>query len=128
MASLYRKPLWKTDPAGAKTKEFSKKWWGQFRDANGRLRRHPLATDKRAAQAMLNDLVRKVELQTAGLSHPCEEHAKRPLREHLDDFERHYNNRDTGTKHVAETIAKIKKIAVALRCARFDGHSNCLIL
>ena len=62
MASLYRKPVIVTDPkTGKRVKTPSKKWWGQFKDANGKLRRHPLAIDKMAAQAMLNQLVKLVE-------------------------------------------------------------------
>ena len=54
MASLYKKPVIRTDPAtGQKIKAKSKKWWGQYKDALGRLRRVPLAIDKVAAQAML---------------------------------------------------------------------------
>ncbi len=36
-------------------------------NANGRLRRHPLSVDKRAAQAMLNEIVRKVDWEKAGV-------------------------------------------------------------
>ena len=53
MANLYRKPEVRKDPVtGEKIKSKSKKWWGQYKDADGRLRRHPLSTDKKAAQAM----------------------------------------------------------------------------
>ena len=73
MANLYRKPIVVVDPkTGEKTKTKSKKWWGQFKDASGRLRRHPLAIDKGAAQAMLNELVRKVEREKAGLVDPTD--------------------------------------------------------
>ena len=67
MANLYRKPIVRTDPAtGKKVTTKSRKWWGQFRDSTGKLRRHPLSTEKKAAQAMLNDLVRRVERVKAG--------------------------------------------------------------
>ncbi len=56
------------DPVtGEKAKGKSKKWWGRYKDADGRLRRHPLSTDKMAAQDMLNEAVRRVERQKAGL-------------------------------------------------------------
>lgn len=58
MASLYRKPVVITDSAtGRKIRSKSKKWWGQYKDAFGRLKRTPLAVDKQAAQAMLNQIV-----------------------------------------------------------------------
>ena len=50
MASLYRKPVTYIDPkSGEKTKGQSKKWWGMYRDSNGKLCRVPLAIDKLAA-------------------------------------------------------------------------------
>lgn len=80
MASLYKKPIVTRDPkTGRKVKGKSRKWWGRYRDALDRDRRVPLAADKTAAQAMLNELVRKVEREKAGLVDPFEEHRNRPL-------------------------------------------------
>jgi len=77
MASLYRKPIVITDPAtGQKVKAKSKKWWGQFKDAYGCLRRKPLSVDKAAAQAMLNQIVQQVEREKAGLVDPTEKQRK----------------------------------------------------
>ena len=68
MASLYKKPIIKTDPkTGEKVKAKSRKWWGRYRDETGVEKRVPLAADKAAAQAMLNEIVRKVERAFAGL-------------------------------------------------------------
>ena len=68
MASLYKKPIKVTDPeTGERITARSRKWWGRFKDLDGREKRVPLAIDKTAAQAMLNDLVRKVELEKAKL-------------------------------------------------------------
>ena len=71
MANLYKKPTLATDPkTGRKIKRKSKKWWGRYRDALGRDCREPLAADKAAAQAMLNELVCKAERQAAGKIDP----------------------------------------------------------
>jgi hypothetical protein len=73
MANLYKKPVVVTDPVTKeKVKTKSKKWWGQYKDASGRLRRHPLSVDKAAAQAMLNEIVRRVEREKAGLVDPTD--------------------------------------------------------
>ena len=56
-----------------------KKWWGQYKDALGRLKRVPLAIDKLSAQAKLNELVKKVEREMAGLVDPTDEQRKRPM-------------------------------------------------
>src|SRR5712692_6829895 len=90
MASLYKKPIVATDPkTGQKIKAKSKKWWGRYREENGVERRVPLAADKTAAQAMLNELVKKVERRAAGIVDRFDEHRKRPIGDHLADFELH---------------------------------------
>jgi site-specific recombinase XerD len=111
MASLYRKPVIVIDPAtGEKVRTQSKKWWGQFKDANGKLRRHPLAIDKMAAQAMLNDLVKQVEREKAGLVDPTDRERKRPLAEHIADFRRFKENRDVGAKQISEILRQLERI------------------
>lgn len=59
----------------------SKKWYGQFRDHAGKLRRVPLATDKGAARAMLAEMIRQVERRRAGLADDFTEAATGPLDE-----------------------------------------------
>jgi integrase/recombinase XerD len=112
MASLYRKPVILRDPdSGEKVKTKSKKWWGQFKDANGKLKRVPLAVDKSAAQAMLNKLVKQTERAKAGLVDPSDDQRRRPLKEHIREFDNYLNHRDITSKHINETISKLKKIA-----------------
>jgi integrase len=116
MASLYRKPTWTTDPAsGERVKKLSRKWWGQFYDANGRLRRHPLATDKTAAQSMLSDLVKQAEREAAGLVDVTEEQRKRPLKQHLDDYKRHLQNKGVTPKQLQTVISQTEKMAAAAK-------------
>ena len=116
MASLYRKPVMITDPAtGHKVKRKSKKWWGQYKDADGRLCRKPLAVDKTAAKAMLNEIVKRVEREKAGLVDPTEEQRKRPLSVHIKEFETYLVNKDVTPKQKQETIAKLKKMVADRR-------------
>jgi len=114
MASLYRKPVVLKDPiSGEKVKTKSKKWWGQFKDANGKLKRVPLAVDKAAAQAMLNKLVKQIEREKAGLVDPTEEQRKRPLAEHINQFESCLRNKGVSEKHADGTVVMIRKMANA---------------
>src|SRR5262245_38735638 len=109
MANLYRKPIILTDPnTGQKIKAKSKKWWGQYRDADRRLRRVPLAIDKVAAQAMLNRIVRDVERQKAGLIDPTDEQRRRPLDQHLAEFQSYLQNKAVTSKQVAETTRQTR--------------------
>jgi hypothetical protein len=111
MASLYKKPVLVTDAAsGQKVKAKSRKWWGQYKDAFGRLKRVPLAVDKMAAEAMLNAIVKKVERERAGLVDPVEEQQKRPLFKHLAEFTGYLTNKGVSARRVFETTRKIERV------------------
>ena len=111
MASLYKKPVLVIDPkTGKKTKGKSKKWWGRFRDEHGVEKRVPLATDKGAAQSMLNMLVIKAERRAAGRIDAFDDHMKRPLSEHADDFEHYQRSKGNSEQHVGEVSKKVRSI------------------
>ena len=107
MASLYKKPIVVTDPkTGERIKQKSRKWWGRYRDALDREKRVPLAGDKAAAQAMLNEIVRQVERQAAGIADPFEKHRNQPLTKHLADFRKFLINKGSTSDYVATTLQR----------------------
>ena len=128
MASLYKKPVVKTDrKTGKKIKGKSAKWWGRYRDALGIEKRVPLAKDKSAAQSMLNELVRKVELEKAGRLDPFEEHAKRPLREHVRDFETYLQHKGNSKQHVHDTVTRIRTTIEGCHAVKIvDVTASCV--
>jgi hypothetical protein len=63
---------------GTRIQLLSRKWYGEYKDADGIEQCVALATDRTAAELMLADLVRKAELKQASVSDPYEEHSKRP--------------------------------------------------
>ena len=86
-----------TDPkTGKKVKGKSRKWWGRFKDETGKEKRLPLAADKPAAQAMLGELVKKVERRLAEIEDPFETHQKKQLSEHSDDFLAYLANKESS--------------------------------
>ena len=116
MASLYKKPVIIRDSqTGEKIRTRSQKWWGRFTDALGRDKRIPLCTDKRAAQAMLAEAVKRVERQRAGLEDPIEDEILRPIEEHFRDFEAYLRGRDVTERHVTESPVQLRKLAKASR-------------
>ena len=118
MANLYKKPIRITDPrTGKKVTAKSKKWWGRYRNALGIERRVPLARDKVAAQAMLNELVLKMERQATGQADPFEDHARTPLKEHIDAFEEHLRHKGNTAQHVYEVTTKVRRIATGCKWA-----------
>jgi integrase len=119
MASLYKKPVSVTDAkTGQRIKRKSKKWWGRYRDENGVERRVPLAVDKAAAQAMLNELVRKVERRAAGLDDRFEEHRRTPLADHLADFRQFLEGKGNTEKHARQTCTRVQAITSGCRFVR----------
>jgi integrase len=71
-------------PGATRISERSAKWYGQGLPNLPARKRVPLATDKRAAQRMLDEMVRKAERGQAGL--PDADAGRVPLAEHLDRF------------------------------------------
>jgi len=100
----------KGTPGARVVRERSRKWYGEYRDAEGTTRRVPLATDKAAAQAKLNEIVRRVERKEAGLHDPYEEHEARPLAEHLEDYRTFLRSKGSTEKHVGQTIRRIEAL------------------
>ena len=128
MASLYKKPIVKRDPkTGEKIKTKSKKWWGRYRDITDLERRVPLASDKASAQAMLNDLVRKVEREKAGLIDPADAQLTRPISEHLDDFERYLLSKGNTEIHCRQTTQNARTIIEACEFQRITDISASLV-
>lgn len=88
MPSLFKPTYTAKDPkTGERKTRQASKWYGQYHDGDGILRRVPLAKDKSAAQMLLNELTRRAEQQKAGIADPFHDHRRRPLAGHLNDFE-----------------------------------------
>ena len=111
MANLYRPTYTDIDPeTGEPTKRKSKKWYGRFRNEHGVVRRVALATDKRVAQTMLNDILLKIEQKKAGLIDPRDEESIRPIEEHLTAFEKHLLQKGSGKRHIRDTLRKVQRL------------------
>lgn len=116
MASLYKKPVLLQDPrTGRRVKTKSKKWWGRFRDAGGREKRVPLAIDRTAAQTMLNEYVRRVEREKVGLIEPTDEHRKRPLSQHVNDYRQHLKSKANEPRYIDMAIGRVNALLVGCR-------------
>jgi integrase len=100
----------KSTPGAVKKKRKAKKWYGSYTDANGEPQRPPLSANKTVAQQMLNALVRKAELGKVGIVDPFEEHRKRPLAEHLTEWEASLLAGGATPKHVKQTVACARRV------------------
>lgn len=111
MASLFKVTYSRTDRrTGKVVRRKTKKWYGQFVDPHGEVHRVPLCTDKAAAQALLSEKIKKAERRCAGISDPHEEHRKKPLTQHVEDFRRTLGAKGNTAKHVRITCFRLKAV------------------
>jgi integrase len=116
MACIYKKPILLRDArTGRRIKTKSKKWWGRFRDVNDREKRVPLAIDRTAAQAMLNEHVRRVEREKVGLIEPTDEHRKRPIAHHVADYDKYLKSKANAPRYIALAVGRVKTLLAACR-------------
>lgn len=83
-------------------------WWIQYHH-RGRLVRRSLQTrDKRAAEIAAGELIKKVELRSAGVFDPHEKQRLRPVDEHLDEFEQVLRARDVVERYRKERMGMLR--------------------
>lgn len=121
MASLFRKTVTryvdadgrrcrKEMPGARKIPKRSKVWYGCYRDHDGIERLEKLYASKTASAQALAERVRKAELRQAGVADPFEEHAKTPLRTHLDDFIASLQHAGCTSDHVGPVRSRCLRI------------------
>ena len=87
----------------------------RYKGTDGKWRRVKGYTDQDATRALALKLETKVARKQEGLADPFEEHTRRPILEHVDDFERHLEAKENTWKHVCETGAKVRRIVEACK-------------
>ena len=79
----------------------------------GKVTEIPLGTgDKTAAQTLLRAAERKAALEHAGLVNPFDEHHKRPLTEHIDDFEKQLRDKGATDKHAKLVSLRARRVVI----------------
>lgn len=111
MASVFKQAYTKKDPAtGERVKKFSKRWYVEFRDAQGVVKRVPGYSDKRATEQLAAQLEREVARGEVGLVDAKAHHRKKPLKEHVADYRRTLETKDDDPKHLQQTERAILRI------------------
>ena len=87
----------------------SEVWYGRYKAADG-FRRVALCSDKTASKQMLAKLVTDAKMAQLGMVDAFEEQRKRPLAEHLADFEAALLNRGNTDYHVKKTASLAGKV------------------
>ena len=85
-------------------------WHGKLRDAAGHWKRVKLCTGKTASQQMLAKLATDAKMATLGMVDAFEEHRKKALAEHLEDYRRGLEAKGNVAGHVQHTHSRVKAV------------------
>lgn len=105
----------KETPGARRVPEKSSKWFGQYRDADGRWKRVPLSTDKTVARQMLAELEKQVERGKIGLVDPFAGHREAPIVSHVEAYRAHLRNKGVSSDHLAETMRRLQAVLEGCR-------------
>lgn len=92
-----------------------RKWYGRYEDAGGVLKQVPLCEDKQSAQAMLTDIIRRIERIRAGIIDPLTEQLSGSVADHVEGFRAHLEAKARSESHVGETLRLINNVIEACR-------------
>jgi len=85
-----------------------KTWWLLAYVGGQRIHQSLRTKDKRAAELMAGDLIRREELKRAGIVDPFGEQHERPLREHIADFEKTLRARGVVKKYLEDRMGCLR--------------------
>ncbi len=101
MAEIFRPVYTATDPStGKKIRRKSRTWWIRYYDPSGQRHKVKGYKDKKATEAKAVELERRGIRLAAGMADPTEEHAKKPLAEHAEDFRRYLTAKGNTASYV----------------------------
>lgn len=109
MSSLFRKSI-PTTERGRRIYKKSPYWYIRYRDENGRSKQKKAFKDKTASEQLKAQIDRKIELAKAGIIDRFEADRKKPLQEHLSDFQKSLVNKGDTQKHALLTSNRVRSI------------------
>jgi hypothetical protein len=85
----------------------SKRWYFDCRDVSGTVRRVKGYADLKATEQLAAETERKASRVRSGFTDPGEEHAMRPLADHLKDYAAVLLAKGDTSKHCGQTVGRI---------------------
>lgn len=117
MAEVFRPTYTITDPkTGKRVKRKSRTWHIRYYTPDGQRHRVKGYRDKKATENKAAELERRGIRVDAGLTDPSEEHARRPLTEHAEDFRRYLDAKGNTPEYVAKVLFRLTAV---LDCCGF---------
>ena len=97
----------RTNRAGTRMVCLSKTWHIRYYLPSGERKKVKGFRDKKATEVKAAELERRAARLAAGLVDPAEEHAKRPLAEHAEDYRRYLAAKGNTADYVAKTFGRL---------------------
>ena len=118
MARVFKHTYTTKDEYGESVSRKTRKWYIEYRDADGVNKRVPGFYDKKVTEQKAAELERYAERRQSGLIDGFAEHRKRPISEHIGDYEAHL-----VAKHVCE-LHKAQTLRRSSDCVKACGFSH----
>ncbi len=100
----------KGTPGARRVRQKSKTYWGRCADETGEVRPVALCDDAEAAETMLAELKQRAKRIARGDVDPFEKHRKRPLADHLKEFEEALLAKEATDKQAQQVASRCRKI------------------
>jgi integrase len=110
MARIFKPTYTAKARGGGRVTKTARKWYVEYRDADGIVRRKAGYNDKAATQQLAAQLAREAEGLKSGLIDRCSEHRKRPLRDHVADWKSALLSKGATEKYVAMSVSRVEAI------------------
>ena len=102
-------------PDAVRRDELSLNYYGNVPQPGGGRKAVPLCPDLSRSKTMLNRLLSEAAMARVGLGDPYADHRKKPLAEHLDDWEADLLARKRTGKHAALSANRARRVAEACK-------------
>lgn len=114
MATIFR-PKWKRKAKDGKPAASGRlaKWYIRYRLPDGRVKTVAGFKDKKATQSKADELERKAERLAAGRGDPHEDHSRRPLADHIEDYRTELESKARSAKYVELTAQRLRDLTDA---------------
>jgi len=110
MASIFKQKYTIRNEMGKIIRKQSKYWYIDYKTADGTRKRVKGFKDKAATVQLAAKLEKEAELAEAGVIDRFKEHRKRPLKEHLEDFENALLAKGNTVRHIRQTVTAVGKV------------------
>ena len=129
MAEIFRPTYTVNDPkTGKRTKKKSRTWHIRYYTPDGARHRVKGYRDRKATETLAAELERRGIRVHAGVVDPTEEHAKKPLNDHAEDFRRYLAAKGNTPEYVAKILFRLLAVLDGCRFVKIaDIQASALV-